>query len=147
MIEKEGPSEAWQHWYSSDLVLNFLHVINYVCMLENKQWKIQCLAKVTEGSRKEERGWGGYRKMNGHENKCMQARAVRPPLYTAPLPWHQNRRGKHLLFVEKPNLICTFQRGVNIFELSRWAHGGPIRFSRETAPSRISSLLHHNFTF
>lgn len=93
------------------------------------------------------RGLRGYWKMNGPKDKCMQARAGRPPLYTTLLPWHQNRRGKHLFFVEKPNLICTLQRGVNIFELSHWARGGLIRFSRETAPSRISSLLHHNFTF
>lgn len=106
-----------------------------------------CFAKSTERSSKRRKGLRGYWKMNGLEDKCMQARAGRPPLYTALLPWHQNRRGKHLFFVEKPNLICTFQRGVNIFELSHWACGGPIRFSRETAPSRISSLLHHNFTF
>lgn len=85
--------------------------------------------------------------MNGPEDKCMQATAGRPPLYTIPLPWHQNRREKHLLFVEKPNLICTFLQGVNIFELSHWARSGLISFSRETARSRISSLLHHNFTY
>lgn len=104
-------------------------------------------AKSTERSSNEEKGWRGYWKMNGLGDKCMQARAGQPPLYTALLPWHQNRRGKHLFFVKKPNLICTFQQGVNIFELSHWARGGLIRFSRETAPSRISSLLHCNFTF
>lgn len=31
-------------------------------------------------------GLVGYWKMNGLEDKCMQARAGRPPLYTAPLP-------------------------------------------------------------
>lgn len=37
--------------------------------------------------KKREKGAGvGYWKMNGLEDKCMQARAGRPPLYAAPLP-------------------------------------------------------------
>lgn len=72
---------------------------------------------------------------------------VWPPLYTTPLPWHQNRRGKHPLFVEERDLICTIQQGVNMFELSWYACGGAIRFSRETTLRRISSLLPYNFTF
>lgn len=64
-------------------------IVVFVCVLVTKQRQtlIQCSAKRTEGSRKEEGGWGGcYWKMNGLEDKCMQARAGRPPLYTAPLP-------------------------------------------------------------
>lgn len=78
---------------SRDLFLNFLHcsMCLCLCVLVTKQRKtlIQCLAKGTEGDLEKKKGvggGGGYWKMNGLEDKCMQARAGRPPLYTAPLP-------------------------------------------------------------
>lgn len=48
---------GWSH----DLFLNFLHCSMCLCVLVTKQRKtlIQCLAKGTEGSRKEEGGLGG----------------------------------------------------------------------------------------
>lgn len=47
-------------------------------------------------------GWGlvGLSEDEWPPRQMHVGHSGRPPRYTAPLPWHQNRRGKHPLFVE-----------------------------------------------